>query len=132
MEKQPNIYSEEVLWMRKMLLFLLVPLICSLIFIALDQYTKYALKAATIKFTKEYCNADIAVREIEINRIDFSFSNLTNWGSKPQWVVKAEPSKYSVSGNIRNGTYIPWGSGCLREVIKIVKLDRLKREFVPR
>jgi hypothetical protein len=118
--------------MKKRLLILLVPAICFLMFIAIDQYTKYALKTATIKFTKEYCNEDITVREVEINRIDLSFRSVINWGSKPQWVVKAEPPKYSVSGNIRSGTYIPWGSGCLREVIKIVKLDRLKREFVPR
>lgn len=116
--------------MKKMLLILLlVSAVCFLIFLAIDQYTKYALKTATIKFTKEYCNEDITVREVEINRLDLRIHSM--WVNKPQWIVRTEPSNYTVVGKIRSGSYIPSGSGCLREVNKIVKLDRIKREFVP-
>lgn len=63
--------------MKKMLLILLlVSVVSFLMFIAMDQYTKYALKTATIKFTKEYCNEDFTVRQVEINRIDLSIHSI--------------------------------------------------------
>ncbi len=94
-----------------------------------EQYNKYALKTATIKLVKEYCNEDIEVRDVNITRISFNWLN----GRHPKREVKTVPSDFNLSGYIGKEGFSPNRSGhCYRKIGIPLKLDRFKREFVPK
>ncbi len=115
--------------MKKILLIILsIVILIILLLIMVEQYNKYALKTATIKLVKEYCNEDIEVRNVNIQRIDFSI-----YPSKNNWEVDTIPSNYKLIGFISDRTFIPTLTGdCYIDIDIPLKLDRLKREFVPR
>ncbi len=115
--------------MKKILLIILsIVILIILLLIMVEQYNKYALKIATIKLVKEYCNEDIEVRNVNIQRISFNWLN----GRYPKWEVKTVPSNYNLSGYIDNGFIPKRAWGCYLNIDIPLKLDRFKREFVPK
>lgn len=118
---------------KALLIILLVVILIIFMFVMVDQYTKFALKTATIKLVKEYCNEDVKVREVRISRMNFNWLN----GPNQKWSVITNPPVYELNGYITQGNYIPnlWGplpsEGCYENIKISMKLDRYKREFVP-
>lgn len=105
------------------LIIILIPVSIILAIIMVEQYNKYALKTATIKFVKEHCNEDITVREVRIDRFHLMQSGVT-------WIVNTEPRQFSTNGSIFKKEYKTIGSeACSAEPYTYLKLNRLIREF---
>lgn len=107
------------------IIIILIPVITIMIVSINDQYTKYAMKSATIKIVKEYCNKDIEVTGVEI--IFWSF-----YLEKGTFTIHTDPIEYMITGRKDSSGYrasLPFT--CSGDTYIPLRLKRFSREFIP-
>lgn len=109
---------------RVLTIIAIAPIFIFVLFLGADQYAKYAMKTATIKLVKEYCEKDVTIRDVRIAYFSF-------YAPTYSFFVYTDPPEYGVSGDWDAGYKSNLPYICTDFKYVPLRLSFLKREFIP-